>query len=545
MLKAIEKKINLQLEGLHYYLHHYRKFSKDLPWKFILRITVSGYKYYDFKFSLKQNEILKLLIGEGLYERKEESIRELLKNCVDTCRLNSIKLKKEGSDDSYHPRIFFELTPSRDKLSVSDNGIGMDEYIIDNYFTKIGKSFYRSPDFLEENYNFSPLSELGIGFLSSFLIADEVNIETKTIESDPLEMDIDDISDYFLVKSGNQRHHGTKITLHLKDEVKEIFLKEELEHFARHIEIPITVVMASGERHIIGPRSDFKAYFRTGDLNSRLYMWSRKLECELFKGMIGILFEKEGERKKLASIRMHSDDCSVIYDKLYINQERFNPTFVDKAKGRLHIINPVINAVISCNGILVCIDRVIPKWLDDGSFFQDINIDKNSLDLSLSRDSIISNEKFEKISRLLEEKVIECFVALLEGLEFEDAKERNLFILAMCSRDYISEIDDEKYITSFRRYHEPLLNFFIKFYSFKCFTKEDANLKSYKEIINSKREIRLLDYIKNNNNEYIHQMLIKCDKLNSSNMYIMLEDHDLIRLLIMHSLNCFEINKLL
>ena len=109
LLKNIEAKINNQLEDLHVNLYHYHKYSKDIPWKFILKINAEGYSYYDLKFSLKENEILTLLIGEGLYERKEECIRELLKNCVDACRLNSIRIKKEtGSSLTYLPEIIFE-----------------------------------------------------------------------------------------------------------------------------------------------------------------------------------------------------------------------------------------------------------------------------------------------------------------------------------------------------------------------------------------------------------------------------------------------------
>jgi HSP90 family molecular chaperone len=101
----------------------------------------------------------------------------------------------------------FELTPNRDRLIVSDNGAGMDEDIIERYFTKIGESFYRSSEFLEQDLGFTPVSELGIGFLSCFMIADKVVVETKTDDSSPLLMYIGEISNYFFVWEGKKKRY--------------------------------------------------------------------------------------------------------------------------------------------------------------------------------------------------------------------------------------------------------------------------------------------------------------------------------------------------
>ena len=99
-----------------------------------MKIESEGYKAYDFKFSLQEKEIVKLLMGEKLYKRKEESIRELLKNSVDGCRLREKLLERYGL--KYDPEIVFELTSDKDRIIVTDNGVGMDEDIIERYFTK-------------------------------------------------------------------------------------------------------------------------------------------------------------------------------------------------------------------------------------------------------------------------------------------------------------------------------------------------------------------------------------------------------------------------
>ena len=244
-LKILETKINNELDDLPNHLHQYRDFRKDLPRKFFIDIEAEEYTPHDFKFSLQERQIVNLLMGDKLYKRKEESLRELLKNSVDGCRLRGKLLKEHVL--SYNPEIVFELTPEKDRIVVTDNGTGMDEEIIERYFTKIGESFYNSPEFLEKELDFAPVSELGIGILSCFMIANKIVVETKTDDSDPLLIEIDDVSGYFFVREGSRRDAGTSVTLFLKDNIgDEIDLEKEIRYYARHLELPIKVLLSSG-----------------------------------------------------------------------------------------------------------------------------------------------------------------------------------------------------------------------------------------------------------------------------------------------------------
>jgi len=232
-LKSLETKINNELDDLPDHLHQYRDFRRDLPRKFFIKIEAKDYTPYDFKFSLREKQIVNLLMGDKLYGRKEESLRELLKNSVDGCRLRAELLKNHVL--SYNPEIVFELIPEKDRIIVTDNGTGMDEGIIERYFTKIGESFYNSPEFLEKELDFAPVSELGIAILSCFMIANKIVVETKTDDSDPLLIEIDDVSGYFFVREGSRRYTGTSVTLFLKDNIgDEIDMEKEIRYYARH-----------------------------------------------------------------------------------------------------------------------------------------------------------------------------------------------------------------------------------------------------------------------------------------------------------------------
>ena len=63
-------------------------------------------------------------------------------------------------------------------LTVEDNGTGMTQQIIENHLLKVGASRYQDPQFQKEYPDFSPISRFGIGVLSCFMIADDVEIVT-------------------------------------------------------------------------------------------------------------------------------------------------------------------------------------------------------------------------------------------------------------------------------------------------------------------------------------------------------------------------------
>ena len=183
---------------------------------------------------------------------------------------------------------------------MTDNGIGMDEDIIERYFTKIGRSFYRSPDFLEKDVDFTPVSELGIGILSCFMIANKVVVETKTDNNKPLLIEIDDISDYFFVKEGKRKKVGTTITLVLKEDVGEqIDLAKEIKYYARHLEFPVKVILSNGKDVVVedaGFEPDIGTFLSESELDTEKHDFHLvKIDETFLEGIIALFLEKDPE----------------------------------------------------------------------------------------------------------------------------------------------------------------------------------------------------------------------------------------------------------
>ncbi|KFF55613.1 hypothetical protein CM50_00495 [Bacillus subtilis] len=199
------------------------------------------YIYKDLKFNLDQAEIIKLLMGTSLYGNNSVVIRELIQNAIDACKVRSICSEGWG-EQGYKPIIKINIyeKDAENYLEIKDNGIGMDENIILNYFSNLGKSYYKSEEFLKLkvrlNSNYRPISNFGIGFLSTFMVSNQVNVQTTKIfdkytTSKPIELTIDSLSGLFYFNNSNTKDVGTKIQLKLKKGHEFPLKKDKLKKF--------------------------------------------------------------------------------------------------------------------------------------------------------------------------------------------------------------------------------------------------------------------------------------------------------------------------
>ena len=165
-------------------------------------IHTEGYKYVPYRFELDDERIYELLMGGAIYDNPLHAVRELVQNAVDACCLRDAltRLTDPGFAPRSENRIFItyeEAAPpdGYPTLEVRDTGTGMDDWIIKQWLLKVGRSFYSSTEFNEfrvqlrkQGLDFAPISEFGIGFLSTFLLGDRVEVETAMWE--PLRGDV-------------------------------------------------------------------------------------------------------------------------------------------------------------------------------------------------------------------------------------------------------------------------------------------------------------------------------------------------------------------
>ncbi|MGW3643135.1 HD domain-containing protein [Streptomyces sp. NPDC005143] len=187
------------------------------PWKSIdtNKIHVEGFLPQQFKFDIDQEKILDLLTGHTLYNDSNVVLRELLQNSIDAVRLQ----REVSGRENGQIRISWD-TETR-TLEVRDNGCGMTQAIIENNLLKAGASRYQEPDFRKKYPDFNPISRFGIGVMSAFMIADQVEIITShPEESEARQLTLRSVHGKYLVRilekeelEASIKEHGTIVRL--------------------------------------------------------------------------------------------------------------------------------------------------------------------------------------------------------------------------------------------------------------------------------------------------------------------------------------------
>lgn len=153
-------------------------------------IESDGYMSGDFCLTMNQEQILKMLSGENLYDNHDVFVRELLQNAIDATLLRG------EMDQNFKPeesRIdIWEWSDKEGNIwfRVDDEGTGMTLGMLSRYFLKVGNSYYTSKELqrdLREHgqaNNYQGISRFGIGFLSCFLCGDYAEVSTLYFDSD-------------------------------------------------------------------------------------------------------------------------------------------------------------------------------------------------------------------------------------------------------------------------------------------------------------------------------------------------------------------------
>lgn len=200
---------------------------------------IPAYEANPLKFELAQDEIRELLMGENLYGDPSLAIRELYQNALDACRYRDmrtryLRLKGAGGAklEGYVGEIRFRQGEEKGRtyIECEDNGIGMSRVELRACFAKAGRRFHDQPEFIEEQADWValdpelrlyPNSQFGIGVLSYFMLAEEVEVETCRLDrqgkpGENLFFRIPGSGSLFRIESrGNGSRAGTRVRLYL------------------------------------------------------------------------------------------------------------------------------------------------------------------------------------------------------------------------------------------------------------------------------------------------------------------------------------------
>ena len=184
------------------------------------------------------------VIKKFLYSDHEIFLRELVSNAVDaTQKLKTLSAKGEAKGELGDLTIHISVDEAAKTLTVTDRGIGMTAEEVDKYINQI--AFSGAEEFMAKYKDQAIIGHFGLGFYSSFMVADKVEIFTRSYRegAKAVHWSCEGSPEFEMEEIDEQRDRGTTIVLHLSEDCAEYCQKgkvdELLKKYCRFLPIPI------------------------------------------------------------------------------------------------------------------------------------------------------------------------------------------------------------------------------------------------------------------------------------------------------------------
>jgi molecular chaperone HtpG len=203
-------------------------------------------------FQTEVKQLLHLMIN-SLYTHKEIFLRELISNASDACDRLRFEALTDNTlfDNDDLLQIEIELDAKAKTIIIRDNGIGMNKKEVIANIGTIAQS--GTAKFIEkmketDEHDASMIGQFGVGFYSSFLVADRVELHTRRAGSKTGIKWVSSGDGEYTLETVKKASRGTEITLHLRKEAEEFGndyrLREIVKKYSNHISIPIMMLKA-------------------------------------------------------------------------------------------------------------------------------------------------------------------------------------------------------------------------------------------------------------------------------------------------------------
>ncbi|MEE9304089.1 MAG: molecular chaperone HtpG [Thiotrichaceae bacterium] len=203
------------------------------------------------EFQTEVDQLLHLMI-HSLYSNKEIFLRELISNSADACdkqRFEALSNDALNENDA-ELRIEIESDEEAGTITLRDNGIGMSrDEVVANIGTiaKSGTKEFIEKLTEEQSKDSNMIGQFGVGFYSSFIVADKVTLTTRRAGDDAAAGTIweSDGKSGFTLEQTDKETRGTEIVLHLKDDEKSLAnnwqIRNIISKYSDHISVPINM----------------------------------------------------------------------------------------------------------------------------------------------------------------------------------------------------------------------------------------------------------------------------------------------------------------
>ena len=391
------------------------------------------------------------VIKKFLYSDHEIFIREMVSNAVDaTQKLKTLAAQGDFKGELDDLAVSVKLDTETKTLTISDNGIGMTEEEIDRYINQI--AFSGVTDFLDKYKDKANaiIGHFGLGFYSSFMVSDRVDIITKSYKegSKAVKWTCDGSPEYE-ISDAEREERGTDIVLHISDDCKEFLEKQTIEKLLNKYckFMPVSVIFGKKQEWKDGKMQDTE---ENNVINNVEPLWTKtpsSLKDEDYKQFYQTLFPMNDE--PLFWIHLNVDYPFHLTGVLYFPRIKNN---IELQRNKIQLY---------CNQVFVTdqVEGIVPEFL---TLLHGV-IDSPDIPLNVSRSYLQSDANVKKISTYITKKVADRLSSIFKT----DRK------------DYESKWDDLKIFINYGMLSEE--SFYDRAKDFALFKDVDGKFFTFEE----------------------------------------------------------------
>ena len=343
------------------------------------------------------------VIKKFLYSDHEIFLRELISNAVDaTQKLRTLSAKGEMQGELGELKVRVEVDSEKRLLKIRDNGIGMTAEEVDRYINQI--AFSGAEEFMAKYQDQAIIGHFGLGFYSSFMVSDKVEIYTQSYreEAPSVHWSCTGTPEFEMEELEEKLARGTEIVLHLSEDMKEYAESAAIEGLLKKYcrFLPVEIVFGKVKEWKDGKYQDTE---KDNVINNIEPLWTRmpsEITEEQYKNFYSELYPMSDE--PLFSIHLNIDYPFNLTGILYFPKIR-NNFEIQKNKIQLY-----------CNQVYVTdqVEGIVPEYL---TLLHGV-IDSPDIPLNVSRSYLQSDPNVKKISSYITRKVADRLQELFKTM---------------------------------------------------------------------------------------------------------------------------------
>ncbi|MBF0244189.1 MAG: molecular chaperone HtpG [Planctomycetes bacterium] len=363
------------------------------------------------EFKAETRQLLDIVI-HSLYSNKEIFLRELVSNASDALDKRRFLSLTDKSLTEEHLRIRIVPNTEAKTLTISDNGIGMNEQeLIDNIgtiarsgtkaFMEIAKQAEKSPEFI---------GQFGVGFYSAFMVADKVTVITRRAGTEEAFRWECESGDSYTIEPTTRDQPGTDVILHLnepdkeaedKDFLQEWVLRSLVKRYSDFVIYPIEMDVKKEE----GKDEDKKTVIETEILNSMKSLWDRP-RTEITADDYNQFYKQltYDFKDPLETIHFSAEGTIEYKALIYIPSVRPMDIMYKDGKRGIHLYVRKIFIMSEC-------EKLIPDYF---RFLKGV-VDSSDLSLNVSRELLQQDRQITAMRKRITRKVFDTLSDMLKN----------------------------------------------------------------------------------------------------------------------------------